>query len=389
MGRNTTWSIEEDDYLRANYKNKTQIELGRILGRSMSSINGRLAVLDLRIKKSKNYTKEENDYLRENYKTKTNTKLAKILGRTTYSVSNRLGFLGLHTKCKQYSKEEIEIVKKHSNEKEWLSLEELLKFLPERTIQSIGRARRLLYLHPTSKQRYGRRSLICPICGKVFEVDRSSHRKGCSVECGNKIRGKIIKEKNKKLIDENKILIQELFQIGLTDKEISEKLKLPLDKVKLIRKSLKLYRTKSVKKITKKCKGCGKLFTRCPSVMKNKNFCSVKCLGLIRKKYTYNRILPYLHLSKEQKSFLITKNDKLDYIRGLIEEDMKRVNYIMPAKDPDRNKKYKHNWYLNHKKLTIERSKIWRENHKEELKIWRKNNPDKIKKYEETRRNKQ
>lgn len=85
--RNDTWkpwSASDDQFLRDNYKTKTQKQLAVLLRRTVTAVGTR--VVNLGLSKQKQWTKEEDEYLLSQ---KNIAKCARNLGRTIRSVQKR------------------------------------------------------------------------------------------------------------------------------------------------------------------------------------------------------------------------------------------------------------------------------------------------------------
>jgi hypothetical protein len=104
------WSIEEDEFLKENYKTKTSEELAEIVGRSQSSVKHHLLELGLRVMYK--WTPEQDEVLKNNYQ-KTDKELSQLLKRSQKSIRSRREFLGLYRgQAPNWSKEEDEKLRK-------------------------------------------------------------------------------------------------------------------------------------------------------------------------------------------------------------------------------------------------------------------------------------
>ncbi|HEA46219.1 MAG TPA: hypothetical protein ENH99_00360 [Candidatus Pacearchaeota archaeon] len=78
------WSKQEKEYIKDNYKYKTQKEIAKELKRSISSIKGTIRRLNLT--EPNFWTKEEETYLKENYKKGNMKEIIQVLHRSEYGI---------------------------------------------------------------------------------------------------------------------------------------------------------------------------------------------------------------------------------------------------------------------------------------------------------------
>lgn len=110
----TRWSEEELKLLKEYYpQGGSKLCKERGLNRLYRDITNKANILDIRYGRvSRSWLEEEDNYLRENHINLSNVELAKHLNRTVNSVTNRLNRLGL-VKSERWTKEEEDIVKEY------------------------------------------------------------------------------------------------------------------------------------------------------------------------------------------------------------------------------------------------------------------------------------
>ena len=99
MGRNL-YTIDEDDFLKKNLQEKTNIELANILGRTEASIGKRL--YKLKLTRESIFSIEDDEYLKQNRLEKTHAELAEALGKNKDAISTRIKKLKLQKNKPRY-----------------------------------------------------------------------------------------------------------------------------------------------------------------------------------------------------------------------------------------------------------------------------------------------
>ncbi len=87
------WTSDEEQFLRNNYMNMIDKELGKILNRTKTATNSKLRKLKLR--KNKMWSPKENEFVRNNYLTMSSKKIAEKLNKSISSVGNKLYYSNL------------------------------------------------------------------------------------------------------------------------------------------------------------------------------------------------------------------------------------------------------------------------------------------------------
>lgn len=94
--RSICWSIEDDNFIRANHSSMSDRELSVVLGRTLKSVSSRKNTLGLDVKRKKSWPDEDLKFLLENHKTSLVEDLATSMNRTVYSIKNKLIRMGLN-----------------------------------------------------------------------------------------------------------------------------------------------------------------------------------------------------------------------------------------------------------------------------------------------------
>lgn len=92
------WTEKDSEYIRENYKEKTDKELADELGKSRQSVCERRLRMGLNKRKGgekRKWTEKEKQYVRENYKEKTDKELAEEINRTINSICQQRLKMGL------------------------------------------------------------------------------------------------------------------------------------------------------------------------------------------------------------------------------------------------------------------------------------------------------
>lgn len=102
-----TWTESELEYIRANYRDMSLMDMGIHLGVSGPTVRTKLLSMGLKTvsdrKNRKVWTEEEISYLRENYPTMSAMDIAERFGVSNTTVSNKAKELGLK-KSPEWSK---------------------------------------------------------------------------------------------------------------------------------------------------------------------------------------------------------------------------------------------------------------------------------------------
>lgn len=93
MMKNTIWTDEQDNFLRANYPAKLIAELCALLGRTESAVESRLQRLGLARKEK--WTLEQVGFLRKNYSTMSTDGLVKAIGKNLACIQRKASMLGI------------------------------------------------------------------------------------------------------------------------------------------------------------------------------------------------------------------------------------------------------------------------------------------------------
>ena len=132
------WNRTEDDFIKINHDKMNIEEIAQRLGRTEASIRNRIYKLNPNkgtYGRHKNWTKEDIDYLKKNYSEMTNKDIGKALNRSEGAVSNKAfnlsldnGLIGINTSKSglRWSEKDINYLKKHYSD---LSLGELAEKL--------------------------------------------------------------------------------------------------------------------------------------------------------------------------------------------------------------------------------------------------------------------
>ena len=124
--RTDIWTQEEDEFIRQNYGIKSIKEIAEYLGRTEVACRARVSKALGRKKKSTlPWIEEEDEYLRQNYGTKSLKEIAEYLGRSEYECKCRVSEFGLK-KLIQWTQEENEFLRQNYGTK---SLKEIAEYL--------------------------------------------------------------------------------------------------------------------------------------------------------------------------------------------------------------------------------------------------------------------
>ena len=120
--RGPNYTIEEDNYILANYANMTQREIGEALGRDIKSIQHRAERLGIKKKKCKRWTKEEDEFIKSSYRKLKLTEVSIALNRDYTETCARAKKLGINNwrrdeSSKLYDHRGYEVVSFKNNEK--------------------------------------------------------------------------------------------------------------------------------------------------------------------------------------------------------------------------------------------------------------------------------
>jgi len=145
------WKVEEVEFLKQNYTQKSLKEIAKALGRTPIAVLKKAYSLGISKKRQRKWTSEEKKFLIENYSKFTVVELAEMLGRSPKSVAGMVERLGLHkTKeeirishiknliksgIRPWTKEELEIIKRYYAN---MQKDKLLELLPNRTWKAIN-----------------------------------------------------------------------------------------------------------------------------------------------------------------------------------------------------------------------------------------------------------
>lgn len=107
------WTDKEEKYLKNNYGPKSDMtakEIAQKLDRSLDSVQNKIKYEDLSYVQQNSFTEQEIEYLKNNYKHMTHEELAKELDRDKQTITQRLNIMDL-IKTPTYSKKEKDFIK--------------------------------------------------------------------------------------------------------------------------------------------------------------------------------------------------------------------------------------------------------------------------------------
>lgn len=84
------WTEHDNAYLLANYKTDNIRNIANVLDRSLSSIYGQMKTLGIKQELFQSYSKEDDFILRNSYTFLSNVEIGKIIGRSADSVKDRM-----------------------------------------------------------------------------------------------------------------------------------------------------------------------------------------------------------------------------------------------------------------------------------------------------------
>jgi DNA-binding transcriptional regulator YiaG len=93
LGARTGWTDKEVQILRKNI-HLTDVELGKLIGRSRDSVRGKRFAIGLRKRARKMWSPNEVEYLRENHGKMTFQEMGRVLGRSVSSLQSKWARLG-------------------------------------------------------------------------------------------------------------------------------------------------------------------------------------------------------------------------------------------------------------------------------------------------------
>ena len=127
-----TWTKEEDDYLKQNYKNMTDEEMGIELGRSDGAVRGRRLSLRLIKHPRFQWNEEKIAFLTKNYVEKDIHYLSKKLNAPMSTIYNKASSLGLEkAKTGRYNNaEDDRLIKLRDKELTWEEIADRLDRTP-------------------------------------------------------------------------------------------------------------------------------------------------------------------------------------------------------------------------------------------------------------------
>ena len=236
------------------------------------------------------WTIEEDEYLRDNYETKTTLQLSKEIGKNYTSTSERCTKLGLFNPktdkiCSTCGKLFKPKEKKH-------------RFCSRKCSTQWANVKRRKDF-----------PFKCAFCGKEIIINmydnlRHTKRKFCSPEC---------KQLSKETHQKRKI---STFVEWIQDKHPEIYTEFWHD-----RNGKHMFKTQPL--FLKECEFCHKKFKPLKGRNYIQRFCSVRCVHNSQKKVSSrNRV--NVEVNDELFTFLSLKDNKCDYVRGLIEADMKK-----------------------------------------------------------------
>jgi hypothetical protein len=107
LQRNNNYSREDDLFLKKNFREMTNQELGKILGRSAFGVRERLHALNSKRFTVKHWTETDDQFMSENYFNMKQIDIAKILNTTVFAVKARAKVLKLKKgQCVKWTDEE-------------------------------------------------------------------------------------------------------------------------------------------------------------------------------------------------------------------------------------------------------------------------------------------
>lgn len=108
MAGKKTWTKEEEQYLKDNFKTMNFGEIARALDKTPGSVRAKASSLDLRRPPTNTWTEDEIEFMRKNARRMTIEKVAKKLGRTPKAVSIKAAHLKIS--FGYYTEEEINYI---------------------------------------------------------------------------------------------------------------------------------------------------------------------------------------------------------------------------------------------------------------------------------------
>lgn len=123
-----SWTVEEDNFLRNHYIDMTSAEIGKILKRTIHSINTRRD--DLGLIRNANWTTEEEMFLIKNFNQMTYAEIGKALNRTEEAVDAKCFNMGLYKKEKPWEQWEYDYLKDNYYEMSTKEISEYLNRTP-------------------------------------------------------------------------------------------------------------------------------------------------------------------------------------------------------------------------------------------------------------------
>ncbi len=180
MTKKRTWTDEEDDYIKNNYKKLSDEDLANTLKTSEVLISRRRSALGL----THRWTKEERDFIKQNYESMSDEEIGEVLGRTRGAVCGTRISLGIERKDYIFNKEEEHFIR--INYKEMTDKEIGLKL--GKNAYTIKRRRLAMGLNdkqqsPQISERFGRWTVLSK-SEKVGQNGRAFYV--CVCECQNK-----------------------------------------------------------------------------------------------------------------------------------------------------------------------------------------------------------
>lgn len=114
------WTEKEENFIKENWREKSDRELSKKLDRSINAIRNRRQKLDIRRPESHSgkfnqgieWTKEKKEFLKENYEDMAYKEIANQLNTSTQAIKDKAARLNLE-KQRRLSEDEIEFIKRH------------------------------------------------------------------------------------------------------------------------------------------------------------------------------------------------------------------------------------------------------------------------------------
>lgn len=132
------WTDEQINFLINNYRNKTQTQLAKELGKSHTTVSKKMVELGIKTayKERHNWSEEEIEFIKSNYKKMTYKEMALLLNRPQVSVEQKARKIGIYKSlemnCLNYSDDDIQYLKDNISKLSYQEMANHLNRTPER-----------------------------------------------------------------------------------------------------------------------------------------------------------------------------------------------------------------------------------------------------------------